>query len=68
MSDDWYPRWVYHPNEQVTRRNMERYREMSERFMDMCLRLHPDYYQLSMREKRTIREEIEKLLGYSIYS
>lgn len=58
-----YPPWVYHINEDVTRRNMAAYdREQAERekrLLSFC----PNYYSLSFRERHEIYQQFRKMEG-----
>lgn len=59
----YYPPWVYHINEDVTRRNMAAYdREQAERekrLLSFC----PNYYSLSFRERHEIDQQFRKMEG-----
>lgn len=59
-----YPKWVYSPREDVTRNNMREYDRTKKIFYDKCLELEPNYYKLTLRERQTIRDKAEEILGY----
>ena len=56
----WYPPWVYHINEDVTRRNMAAYdREQAER-KKRLLSFCPEYYSLSFVERLEVNKEFDE--------
>ena len=60
----YYPSWVYSPREDVTKKSMEEYDKTKEIFYKKCEEINPDYYKLSLKERMTVRDEAEKVLGY----
>lgn len=59
-----YPSWVYSIREDVTRANMKAYDHTTEIFRQKCLEIDPDYYSLSLRERMTVKDKVEEILGY----
>lgn len=55
----YYPPWVYHINEDVTRRNMRQYEERQRKIEKRCLEIDPDYPKLGLRERHAIRKQAE---------
>ncbi len=59
----YYPPWVYHINEDITRRNKAAYdREQAERekrLLSFC----QNYYNLSFRERHEIDQQFRKMEG-----
>lgn len=53
----WYPREVFHINEDVTRRNKKAYDDLQKRIEKRCLEINPDYYKLGLRERSEIRRQ-----------
>lgn len=56
----WYPQWVYHINEDVTRRNMAAYDREQEQRKKRLLSFCPDYYSLSFIERLEVEKQFEK--------
>ena len=59
----WYPQWVYHINEDVTRANMAAYdREQAERKKRLLSFCH-EYYSLSFIERLEVDRKFREMEG-----
>ena len=61
-----YPKEIYSPRIDVTRRNMQEYDRRMNAIYNKCLDIEPDYYHMTLRERMTIRQQAADLLGYSL--
>lgn len=41
----YYPKWCFVANENITRNNMKKYDEMTEKWHKKALELYPNYYK-----------------------
>lgn len=62
----FYPRECFSINETQTRMAMLEYERKYNNWYKNALELYPNYYNMDLREKLKIDEEIDKVVGYSI--
>lgn len=55
-----YPKEVYNIREDITRLNMKAYDARQSRIEAKILELYPNYYKMSLFERKSIRSNIEK--------
>ena len=59
----WYPKWVYHINEDVTRRNMAAYDREQAKREKRLLSFCPEYYSLSFIERLEVDRKFREMEG-----
>ena len=62
----YYPKWCFVANENITRNNMKKYDEMTEKWHKKALELYPNYFKMNFKERLKIKDEINEAVGYSI--
>ena len=58
MMSNWYPNDVYNIREDVTRKNMKDYDHRQNKLLRECLKLEPDYYGKTIKERMAIRQRV----------
>lgn len=61
----WYPDWVYHIREDITRANMELYDRQQEATRARCLGINPEYSSLPWLDRMDVYTQARKDLGLS---
>lgn len=64
LNSRYYPREVFHINENVTRENMRKYDENIEKWYDIAEKLFPDFYKLKGKEKEIAENRINEIAGF----
>lgn len=59
---NYYPRWVYSPDENITRANMKQYEKEQNAIYNKCLELNPAFHSLKFKEQYAIKERAEKII------
>ena len=63
---NWYPKSVYHMNEDITRRNMAEYDRKREAWWAKAEEMFPNYRKRPIRERMELRELVNEAVGYRL--
>ena len=63
--DHWYPDWVYHVREDITRANMDLYDRQQDAVRARCLEINPSYASLPWLDRQEVYTQARKDLGLS---
>lgn len=63
--DHWYPDWVYHVREDITRANMDLYDRQQDAVRARCIEINPSYASLPWLDQMEVYTQARKDLGLS---
>ena len=64
LTSRYYPREVFHINENITRENMRKYDENIEKWYDIAEKYYADFYKLKGKEKEIAVARINEIAGF----